>query len=107
MVNRDRRPDAIRPESANSLSNEKKRLILQVCTDPEYVDQPPCHIVPVLADRGIYIASESSFYRVLQAENLVRHRGRAKAYGTDDRPTSYTATKPVVFMGYDSSAVVG
>ncbi|EAA2949884.1 IS3 family transposase [Salmonella enterica] len=87
----DRRPDAIRPEPANRLSDEERQRIVEVCTRPEYVDRPPCHIVPALADRGIYIASESSFYRVLKAEKLVRHRGRAKAHGTYTRPTSYTA----------------
>jgi transposase InsO family protein len=32
-----------------------------------------------LADQGQYLGSESTFYRVLKAENLMAHRGRAKA----------------------------
>jgi transposase InsO family protein len=40
---------------------------------------PPSQIVPILADRGCYIASESSFYRVLREANQLAHRGKAKA----------------------------
>ena len=32
---------------------------------PEYASLPPGQIVPALADQGLYIGSESSFYRVL------------------------------------------
>ena len=35
-----------------------------VATRPELRDLPPKPIVPLLADRGVYIASESSFYCV-------------------------------------------
>lgn len=101
VVSSDRRPDAVRPTPANRLSNEERQRILQVCTEPEYVDRPPCQIVPALADRGIYIASESSFYRVLKAAKLVRHRGRAKAHGTYTRPTSYAATEPNRLWSWD------
>ena len=37
---------------------------------------PPCQIVPTPADEGIYIASESTFYRVLKEEKMLNHRGR-------------------------------
>lgn len=37
------------------------------------MDLPPCQIVPTLADKGIYIASESSFYKVLKAHYLMEH----------------------------------
>lgn len=36
---------------------------------------PPCQIVPTLADEGVYIASESIFYRVLKKEKMLNHRG--------------------------------
>ena len=34
--------------------------------------------MPVLADQGLYIGSESSFYRVLRAHGQVHRRGRAR-----------------------------
>jgi transposase InsO family protein len=39
---------------------------------------PPGQIVPALADQGIYIGSESSFYRVLHAHSQAYRRGRAR-----------------------------
>lgn len=50
----DRRPVARRPPPANRLTEAERARILQVCAEPEYADRPPCHIVPALADRGIY-----------------------------------------------------
>lgn len=72
-----------------------------MCAEPDQADLPPCHIVPALADRGICIASESSFYRVLKAKGLTRHRGRVKAHGTYAKPTGYTATAPNRLWSWD------
>ncbi|MBL8454449.1 MAG: IS3 family transposase, partial [Zoogloea sp.] len=46
---------------------------------PEFASLPPSQIVPALADRGTYLASESSFYRILRAHGLQHRRGRAAA----------------------------
>ncbi len=47
------------------LSEEERQRILLTCNQPEYASLPPGQIVPALADQGLYIGSESSFYRVL------------------------------------------
>lgn len=44
----------------------------------ENADKPPSQIVPALADEGIYIASESSFYRVMHEASQICHRGRSE-----------------------------
>lgn len=64
----DRRPHAEHPEPANKLSPEERQQILDTVNDPKYASMPPCEIVPALADEGVYIASESTFYRVLREE---------------------------------------
>lgn len=56
-------------EPHNKLSEAERQQILDICNTPEYPDLPPNIIVPMLADKGIYIASESTFYRVLKANN--------------------------------------
>jgi hypothetical protein len=48
-------------------SDEERQRILLTCNKPEFWALPPRQIVPVLADRGRYIGSERSFYRVLHA----------------------------------------
>lgn len=62
---------------ANKLSEQEREAIIDVCNSPEFMSQPPKQIVPALADRGVYMASESSFYRILRAAELLHHRGRA------------------------------
>jgi len=76
---------------ANKLSEKERQKILQVSNSCEFKDLPPSQIVPTLADRGIYIASESSFYRVLKENNQLIHRGKTKAREYR-KPESYTAT---------------
>ena len=58
-----------RPAPANQLSDDERQQILAVCNAPPYAQLPPYQIVPRLADQGIYLASESSFYRLLKAAN--------------------------------------
>lgn len=48
-------------------------------------------MVPKLADKGIYIASESSLYRVLNAYQQLAHRGRTKPRRTVMKPTAWVA----------------
>lgn len=74
----DKRPLAIHPIPINKLSKSEVSEILTVCNQAEYSSLPPSQIVPRLADKGIYLASESTFYRVLRANNQLTHRGRAK-----------------------------
>ena len=63
---------------SHKLSEEERQRILLTCNQPEYASLPPGQIVPALADQGLYIGSESSFYRVLHAHGQVHRRGRAR-----------------------------
>jgi putative transposase len=44
----------------------RARHILAVVNSPEFASQPPSQIVPTLVDRGEYLASESTIYRVMK-----------------------------------------
>lgn len=77
-VKEDQRPIVPRPEPKNKLTIEEKREMLEVVKKEEFANLPPTQIVPKLADQCIYIASESSFYRVLREQNMQHHRGRSK-----------------------------
>ncbi len=87
----DRRPTAARPVPKNRLSAEEEQQVLAVCHEPRFDSLPPAQIVPVLADEGRYIASESTFYRILRRYGEVSHRGHRKAGrcrpGRQQRPT--------------------
>ena len=64
---------------ADKLSDEERQRILLTCNQAEHASLPPGQIVPALADQGLYIGSESSFYRVLHAHGQVHRRGRARS----------------------------
>jgi putative transposase len=78
-IKTDGRPTAQRPEPCNKLSAVERERVLQTCHQDVYANLPPSQIVPRLADRGEYIASESTFYRILRQADEQHHRGRAKA----------------------------
>ena len=90
----DRRPDAIRPTPAHALTEEERAKIVAVANEPRFADTPPARIVPALADEGVYIASESSFHRVLREHGQMKHRGRAHPPRTSRPPTTHIAKLP-------------
>ena len=94
-------PQAKRPRPAHALSAAEREQILQVANEPRFAELPPARIVPMLADEGIYIASESSFQRVLRAHGQTRHRGRARAPGRGRPPTTHVATAPRQLWSWD------
>lgn len=97
----DKRPDAIRKKPANKLSEEERDAIVEVVNQPEYASLPPSQIVPKLADKRIYMASESSFYRVLHERSQVQHRGKTQQHKKHPAPSSYTATGPNQVWSWD------
>jgi len=76
-VKEDQRPLVERPEPKNKITEEEKERMLEIVKKEEFVDLPPSQIVPKLADQGVYIASESSFYRLLREQKMQHHRGRS------------------------------
>ena len=87
---------ASHPEPANKLSPDERSLVLDTLHSSEFVDTSPNEIVAMLADRGVYIASERTFYRILKQENESHHRGRSKSPVKRD-PPSHVATAPKVW----------
>ena len=91
-VKTDARTTTVRPAPMNKLSALEQQRVLSVCNSVEYAQLPPSQIVPRLADNGVYLASESTFYRVLKAHDQGHRRGRAQAPRHLKPPTSYVAT---------------
>lgn len=91
---------------ANSLSEVERRRILAVANSEEFREASPKQIVPRLADRGEYVASEASFYRVLREAGQLAHRGQAKA--PTPRPRAeHTATGPNQVWSWDITYLKG
>jgi putative transposase len=103
----DRRPFADRPEPANKLSEEERDRIVATCSAPEFASLPPSQIVPRLADQCIWIASESSFYRVLRERGQNHRRGRARPATRRKSPTSFKAEGPCQIWSWDITWLPG
>lgn len=88
----DGRPAAQHPTPSHALSPEERARLLSVANEPRFAYVPPARIVPMLADEGVYLASESTFARVLRAHGQTAHRGRAKAPKAKRPPTTHIAT---------------
>jgi len=85
---------------ANKLSLDEQQQVLSVANSPLYRGLSPKQIVPRLADLGRYIASESTFYRILRATNQLTHRQRSRP-ATHRRPREKTATGPCQVWSWD------
>ena len=94
LTHGDRRPHAVHPSPAHALSEAERAEILRVANGPRFAEVPPARIVPMLADEGVYVASESSFHRVLRAHGQSTHRGRAKAPQASRPASTHVATGP-------------
>ena len=63
------RRKTVKKSPTNKLSEQERSEVLEICNCKEFMDVSPKQIVPTLADKGQYIASESTFYRILRAAN--------------------------------------
>ncbi|MDZ4661285.1 MAG: IS3 family transposase [Pseudomonadota bacterium] len=86
--------------SLKQFTKEERIKIIEIANSTEYRNLPPSQIVPRLADFGIYLASESSFYRILKRENLDAHRLNTKPR-THLRPAAVMATVPNQLWSWD------
>lgn len=88
-------------QPANKLTEIERRCILAISNSQAYRSLPPSQIVPRLADEGEYMASESTFYRVLREADQVNRRGRAKPPRSVSKPQGYKATGPNQLWSWD------
>ena len=72
----------------NKLTEDERCRVLSLANSDEFKHMAPHQIVPILAERGVYIASESSFYRILKAEKQLAHRHSSRV------PTAQPSQKP-------------
>jgi transposase InsO family protein len=108
-VQRWRAGDALRPdgrtlrvfEPPHKLSVEERAQVLAICNSAEFGTLAPSQIVPRLADRGEYVASESTFYRILKAEDQLAHRRAEKPGKPRAKPQSHRAEAPNRLYSWD------
>jgi transposase InsO family protein len=100
MQRGDQRPARVQKPS-NRLSVVERGQLLAVANCAEFANLPPSQIVPRLVDQGIYLASESTFYRVLKEEKQLSHRGAERPAQTRSKPRALAATAPGQLYSWD------
>jgi putative transposase len=86
-----RRTEATHPTPSHALTEQERAAVLTMTNEPRLADMPPARIVPTLADEGVYLASESTFSRVLRAAGRNRGRGCAQAPHAKRSPQTHVA----------------
>jgi len=100
IVKEDGRKDAERRKPTGTLSDDERHRVLEIADSPEYASKPPAQIVADLADKGQWLASESTFYRILREKNQQHTRGKAKGPNRK-APASHGATAPDQVWSWD------
>jgi len=95
-----------RTAPANRLSAAERVEVLTVLNSPEFVDRTPLQIYAVLLDRGRYLCSVSSMYRVLAANAQVKDRRRLARHPARVRP-ELVATGPGQVFSWDITKLRG
>lgn len=93
------------------LTDQEKKEIVDMATGDRFKDCNPHEIVAILLEERKYIASASTFYRVLRSENLINHRANTRPGKKHVAPPELVATGPNQIWAWDitylPSAVYG
>jgi len=84
----------------HKLTGSERKQVVDICCQKECCDLYPNEIVAKLASKGIYIASESTMYRILKEERMLSHRRKSKPAVKRAKPT-LVATGPDQVYSWD------
>ena len=99
-------PPKPRPAPRNKLSDAERDEILAVLDSERFVDQAPAQVFFTLLDEGTYLASESTFYRLLRARGQMSERRRQASHPARVRP-ELVARRPNVVWSWDITKLKG
>jgi transposase InsO family protein len=85
----------------NKLTALERQRIINTANEDAYADLSPAKLTPTLADKGIYIGSESTIYRILKSEALLKHRLKSKMPRKVEKPIPLIAKKPNEIYSWD------
>lgn len=95
-----------RPAPPNKLTDEEMGQILDVLRSERFVDLSPAQVFHILLDEGTYLASVSTYYRLLRANGEVRERRRQATHPPRVRP-ELVARRPLVVWSWDITKLKG
>ena len=85
----------------NALTSTEEAQIVEVMTSTRYCGLSPKQLVPTLADEGLYLASESTMYRLLQRRGLRSRRRLDSRHYVSRARAAHKATGPNQVWSWD------
>jgi putative transposase len=99
-------PRKARPAPLNKLSDAEVDAVLAALRSERFVDCSPAQAYFTLLDEGTYLASVSSFYRILRAHDGVRERRRQATHPAKVKP-ELVARRPLEVWSWDITKLKG
>ena len=93
-------------EPGNKLTGTERAQVLAVLDSDEFVDAAPIQVFARLLDRGVYLCSVSSMYRILAEHAQVKERRRQARHPARARP-ELIATGPGQVYTWDITKLPG
>jgi putative transposase len=105
---RQRPPRARRPRrpSPRALAVEERAAVLDVLHEPWFADLAPAEVYATLLDKGQYLCSERTMYRVLAAHHEVRERRNQLRHPRSTAP-ELLARRPNELWSWDITKLLG
>jgi putative transposase len=88
------------------LSEDERARILAVLGSPEFADKSPGQVYTILLDRGVYLCSEASMYRLLRERGQSGDR-RAQATHPAKKKPELMADGPDQVWSWDITKLKG
>jgi len=100
------KPVTLRPPSSRALSQEERRLVLDVLQSERFQDKAPLEVYATLLDEGTYLCSVRTMYRMLSQEAEVRERRNQLRHPNYKKP-ELLATGPNQVWSWDITKLLG
>lgn len=97
---RDKRKGAHK-EVPRKLTSDEENEIIRICISTEYRDFTPVEIYMLQLDKGVCVASPSTYYRVLKKHDMVHHRRSSRPPQKVSLPPERVATGPNQVWAWD------
>ena len=89
-----------------ALAAAEQQVILDVLHSDRFVDLAPAEVWAILLDEGVYLGSESTFYRLLRQAGEVRERRRQATHPAKVKP-ELVASTPNEVWSWDITKLLG
>jgi putative transposase len=97
---------APRPTPARALCPAERQQVLDLLHDERFIDLAPHEVYATLLDKGIFLCSVRTMYRILDAHNEIRERRNQARHPVYAKP-ELLATRPNELWSWDITKLLG